>query len=89
MPPGAPRSSPWRRSSPAALEPPAHHGLTWRARITDDTMSSVPVPRLTTLSNTEACRNAQRGGVTASADCHATHSLVLPTMLCCLRLLAF
>ena len=57
-----PRLTPRPRSPPAAPESPAPHGRTWPARITDDDMSSAPVPRWTTLSNPGACSNAQRGG---------------------------
>ena len=69
---------PTHRSPLAAPEPPALHGLTWRARITDEAALSALVPRWTTLSNPWACRNAQRGG---SLLVH------IATPLCCVKLL--
>ena len=60
--PGALRPATRQRYPAAALDPPALQGLSWKAWTTDDTMSSAPVPRRTILSNTGACRNAQRGG---------------------------
>ena len=47
-----------RYCDPALPAPP---GLTRWTRTTDDTLSSAPVPRRTTLSNPGACRNAQCG----------------------------
>ena len=85
-PPRGPRSAPWHRSPLAAPDPTALHGLTWRARITDDDVSSAPVPRWTTLSNPGACSNAQRGG---SLLVQIATLLCVLLLLCRTHLLAF
>ena len=64
-----------RHRSPADLEPPARHGFTWRAGITDGTLSSAPVPRRTTF-RIPGIAELHNGGVTASADRCTTYCLV-------------